>query len=92
VGCLYDLTANTISYFLNGHEIGVAFRDVHEGPLYPTVGLNTTGEAVRANFQGPFKVSSSSALRCALHTATHPRTHALAMGIQPRPLALARCT
>lgn len=60
MGCLYDLTANTISYFLNGHEIGVAFRNVHEGPLYPTVGLNTTGEAVRANFEGPFKVSSSN--------------------------------
>jgi hypothetical protein len=60
VGCLYDLTAATISYFVNGHEIGVAFRNVHEAPLYPTVGLNTTGEAVKANFAGPFKVGANS--------------------------------
>jgi hypothetical protein len=52
-------TVGCISYFLNGEALGVAFEGVWEtGLLYPSVGLNTPGEEVQANFgTTPFMVS-----------------------------------
>ena len=49
--------AGTISYYLNGTNLGIAFEHVREQQLFPTVGLNTPGEEVKANFgQQPFMV------------------------------------
>eukprot|EP00241_Pyramimonas_parkeae_P001643 CAMPEP_0114252164 /NCGR_PEP_ID=MMETSP0058-20121206/15685_1 /TAXON_ID=36894 /ORGANISM="Pyramimonas parkeae, CCMP726" /LENGTH=465 /DNA_ID=CAMNT_0001366069 /DNA_START=120 /DNA_END=1517 /DNA_ORIENTATION=+ len=64
VGCCLDMTASTVSYYVNGVEIGVAFENVRETELFPTVGLNTPGEEVVVNFgQDPFKVDVSELLR-----------------------------
>ncbi|XP_013389065.1 ran-binding protein 9 [Lingula anatina] len=54
VGCCINLIDNTCFYTKNGVNLGVAFTDL-PGNLYPTVGLQTPGEVVEANFgQSPF--------------------------------------
>uniref|UniRef100_UPI00358FCA50 ran-binding protein 9-like n=2 Tax=Myxine glutinosa TaxID=7769 RepID=UPI00358FCA50 len=54
VGCCVNLINNTCFYTKNGHSLGVAFTDLPPN-LYPTVGLQTPGEVVEANFgQRPF--------------------------------------
>lgn len=54
IGCGIDLTQGSCFYTKNGHHLGVAFQDLPSG-LYPTVGLQTPGEVVDANFgQEPF--------------------------------------
>ncbi|XP_077298585.1 ran-binding protein M isoform X1 [Arctopsyche grandis] len=54
IGCGVNLIDNTCFYTKNGHHLGVAFRDLPPN-LYPTVGLQTPGEVVDANFgQQPF--------------------------------------
>nr|XP_014279410.1 ran-binding protein 9-like [Halyomorpha halys] len=54
IGCGVNLIDNTCFYTKNGHNLGVAFTDL-PGNLYPTVGLQTPGEVVDANFgQAPF--------------------------------------
>jgi hypothetical protein len=50
IGALLDRAAATISFFKNGVDLGVAFRHVSEQRLFPTVGLRTQQEEVRANF------------------------------------------
>lgn len=44
-----NLVDNTCFYTKNGHHLGIAFRDLPP-KLYPTVGLQTPGEIVDANF------------------------------------------
>nr|KAG5696600.1 hypothetical protein BaRGS_034061 [Batillaria attramentaria] len=54
VGCCVNLIDNTCFYTKNGINLGVAFTDLPAN-LYPTVGLQTPGEVVEANFgQTPF--------------------------------------
>lgn len=55
IGCGVNLVDNTCFYTKNGHHLGIAFRDL-PSKLYPTVGLQTPGEIVDANFgQKPFE-------------------------------------
>ncbi|CAG7819033.1 unnamed protein product [Allacma fusca] len=55
IGCGVNLLDNTCFYTKNGHHLGIAFTDLPPS-LYPTVGLQTPGEVVEANFgQHPFK-------------------------------------
>lgn len=54
IGCGVNLIDNTCFYTKNGHNLGIAFTDLPPN-LYPTVGLQTPGEIVDANFgQDPF--------------------------------------
>lgn len=54
IGCGVNLIDNTCFYTKNGHHLGIAFTDLPPN-LYPTVGLQTPGEVVDANFgQAPF--------------------------------------
>ncbi|GLV40677.1 Ran-binding protein M [Carabus blaptoides fortunei] len=54
IGCGVNLIDNTCFYTKNGHHLGIAFTDLPPN-LYPTVGLQTPGEVVDANFgQEPF--------------------------------------
>ncbi|KAE8749592.1 hypothetical protein FOCC_FOCC003580 [Frankliniella occidentalis] len=54
IGCGVNLIDNTCFYTKNGHNLGIAFTDLPPN-LYPTVGLQTPGEVVDANFgQLPF--------------------------------------
>ncbi|KAF2895915.1 hypothetical protein ILUMI_10251 [Ignelater luminosus] len=54
IGCGVNLIDNTCFYTKNGHNLGTAFTDLPPN-LYPTVGLQTPGEVVDANFgQEPF--------------------------------------
>jgi hypothetical protein len=50
IGCGYNLVENCCFYTKNGLNLGRAFRDLPAVPLYPTVGLQTLGEEVEANF------------------------------------------
>lgn len=55
IGCGVNMLNNTCFYTKNGLDLGVAFRDLPT-KLYPTVGLQTPGEEVDANFgQEPFQ-------------------------------------
>lgn len=55
IGCCIDFKHNLCFYTKNGVHLGTAFRDL-PSKLYPTVGLQTPGEEVDANFgQEPFK-------------------------------------
>jgi hypothetical protein len=55
IGCGINLVDGSCFYTKNGHHLGVAFTDLPAN-LYPTVGLQTPGEIVDANFgQEPFK-------------------------------------
>ncbi|KAK7114787.1 ran-binding protein 9-like isoform X3 [Littorina saxatilis] len=54
IGCCVNLIDNTCFYTKNGINLGIAFSDLPPN-LYPTVGLQTPGEVVEANFgQTPF--------------------------------------
>lgn len=54
IGCCVNLIENTCFYTKNGVNLGIAFADLPQN-LYPTVGLQTPGEVVEANFgQSPF--------------------------------------
>ncbi|XP_045527293.1 ran-binding protein 9 isoform X1 [Pieris brassicae] len=67
IGCGVNLVDNTCFYTKNGHHLGIAFRGlpVRVMPnLYPTVGLQTPGEVVDANFgQQPFVFDIEDMLR-----------------------------
>lgn len=55
IGCCVNFKHNLCFYTKNGIHLGTAFRDL-PSKLYPTVGLQTPGEEVDANFgQEPFK-------------------------------------
>ena len=49
LGCGLNLIDRSCFYTKNGHNLGVAFTDL-PAYLYPTVGLQTPGEVVDANF------------------------------------------
>jgi len=54
IGCGINLMDGTCFYTKNGHNLGIAFRDLSPN-LFPTVGLQTQGEVLDANFgQDPF--------------------------------------
>eukprot|EP00112_Aurelia_sp_Birch-Aquarium-sp1_P011055 Seg2333.2 transcript_id=Seg2333.2/GoldUCD/mRNA.D3Y31 product="Ran-binding protein 9" protein_id=Seg2333.2/GoldUCD/D3Y31 len=54
VGCGLNLINSTCFYTKNGVNLGIAFADLPRN-LYPTVGLQTPGEIIDANFgQQPF--------------------------------------
>ncbi|KAH9502660.1 Ran-binding protein 9 [Bulinus truncatus] len=54
IGCCVNLIEHTCFYTKNGVNLGIAFTDLPPN-LYPTVGLQTPGEVVEANFgQFPF--------------------------------------
>ncbi|XP_050396558.1 ran-binding protein 9 isoform X1 [Patella vulgata] len=54
IGCCVNLVEKTCFYTKNGIHLGVAFTALPPN-LYPTVGLQTPGEVVEANFgQAPF--------------------------------------
>eukprot|EP00794_Sanderia_malayensis_P018744 gene18744-20633_t len=54
IGCGLNLINRTCFYTKNGINLGVAFADLPRN-LYPTVGLQTPGEVIDANFgQQPF--------------------------------------
>ncbi|CAC5419815.1 RANBP9_10 [Mytilus coruscus] len=57
IGCCVNMIDHTCFYTKNGINLGVAFTDlpINTLSLYPTVGLQTPGEVVEANFgQLPF--------------------------------------
>ncbi|KAH7104126.1 SPRY-domain-containing protein [Auriculariales sp. MPI-PUGE-AT-0066] len=57
VGCGIDFTRGCAFFTKNGRSLGDVFEDIgaHGVELYPSVGLRSTDEAVRANFgQEPF--------------------------------------
>jgi hypothetical protein len=63
IGCGVNLIDNTCFFTKNGHHLGVAFRDL-PSRLYPTVGLQTPGEIVDANFgQNPFEFDIEDMLK-----------------------------
>ncbi|GBP31959.1 Ran-binding protein 10 [Eumeta japonica] len=63
IGCGVNLVDNTCFYTKNGHHLGIAFRGLPPN-LYPTVGLQTPGEVVDANFgQQPFMFDIEDMLR-----------------------------
>ncbi|XP_037961708.2 ran-binding protein 9 isoform X2 [Plutella xylostella] len=63
IGCGVNLIDNTCFYTKNGHHLGIAFRGLPPN-LYPTVGLQTPGEVVDANFgQSPFVFDIEDMLR-----------------------------
>ncbi|KAK3086302.1 hypothetical protein FSP39_016557 [Pinctada imbricata] len=54
IGCCVNLIDSSCFYTKNGVNLGIAFTDLPAN-LYPTVGLQTPGEVVEANFgQLPF--------------------------------------
>ena len=46
VGALLNRTTKTISFIKNGLDLGVAFNNVNESLLYPSVGMRTPNEEV----------------------------------------------
>ncbi|KAH9424187.1 ran-binding protein M [Dermatophagoides pteronyssinus] len=91
IGCGYNLIKNLCFYTKNGHNLGVAFVDLPQVPLFPTVGLQTPGEELEANFGiKPFcydieqdifklrnKVTTSINLFPVNHTEWQPMIHNL---------------
>ncbi|XP_023325609.1 ran-binding protein 9, partial [Eurytemora carolleeae] len=63
IGCGINLMDGSCFYTKNGHHLGVAFRDLPPN-LFPTVGLQTPGEVIDANFgQEPFIFDIEGELR-----------------------------
>lgn len=50
IGCAYNIVENNCYYTKNGLNLGIAFHNLANIPLYPVVGLQTPGEEVEANF------------------------------------------
>lgn len=46
IGCYWNRAEKLIGYTKNGIHLGVAFRDIPETELYPTVGFRTRNEEV----------------------------------------------
>lgn len=78
IGCGVNLVDNTCFYTKNGHHLGIAFRGLPAN-LYPTVGLQTPGEVVDANFgQQPFVFDVEDML-CELRARTRLAIHDYAL-------------
>ncbi|XP_018335747.1 ran-binding protein 9 [Agrilus planipennis] len=74
IGCGVNLIDNTCFYTKNGHHLGIAFTDLPPN-LYPTVGLQTPGEVVDANFgQEPFVFDIEDMMN-ELRSRTHLSIH-----------------
>ncbi|KAL1915773.1 uncharacterized protein VTP21DRAFT_6532 [Calcarisporiella thermophila] len=50
IGCGVNFMDNTAFYTKNGVHLGIAFKNLSNSPLFPSVGLRTPGELVEANF------------------------------------------
>lgn len=50
VGVIYNRVERTISYTKKGIDLGIAFENVTEDALFPTVGFRTPDEEIVANF------------------------------------------
>lgn len=46
VGALLNRTTKTISFTKNGIDLGIAFKNVQEDRLFPSVGMRTPNEEV----------------------------------------------
>ena len=46
IGCYWNRAERVIGYTKNGIHLGVAFKEVDEAILFPTVGFRTTNEEV----------------------------------------------
>ena len=46
MGALLNRASKTISFVKNGIDLGIAFRDVQEERLFPSVGMRTPDEEV----------------------------------------------
>lgn len=55
VGIIFNCANRTIAYTKNGIDLGVAFSNVQEERLYPTIGMRTPNEEVVVRFAPPFK-------------------------------------
>ena len=60
IGVVFNRVERTISYTKKGLDLGIAFENVTEGRLFPTVGFRTPDEEIIANFgtdlvSNPFK-------------------------------------
>ncbi len=55
IGVIYNCVDKTIAYTKNGIDLGVAFTNVPDERLYPTVGMRTPDEEVVVRFAPPFK-------------------------------------
>lgn len=49
IGCCWDVVDNVVFFTKNGKNLGVAFRNL-KGSYYPTVGMQSTGGQIHANF------------------------------------------
>eukprot|EP01133_Synstelium_polycarpum_P016658 gene16658-19795_t len=54
VGCGYDSSTKSLFFTKNGTYLGVAAKKVNLSGLFPTVGLQSSGESVIINFLPPF--------------------------------------
>ncbi|KAI0470739.1 SPRY domain-containing protein [Xylariaceae sp. FL0804] len=55
VGCGVNFRTGQVFFTKNGNSQGLAFRDVKEKKLYPSIGVKKPGEHIRVNFgQTPF--------------------------------------
>ncbi|CAI2175110.1 5381_t:CDS:2 [Funneliformis geosporum] len=50
IGCCLSFRNNTVFYTRNGVNLGIAFRDLEKGTLYPCVGMMSTDGSIVANF------------------------------------------
>lgn len=57
IGVVYNRMERTISFTKKGIDLGTAFENVIEEPLYPTVGFRTPDEEIVANFGTDIKNS-----------------------------------
>jgi len=88
IGCGINLIDGSCFYTKNGHHLGVAFKDL-PSQLYPTVGLQTPGEVIDANFgQEPFKFDVEGEMRelrrktqCIIEDLSWPRKHGDAQSV-----------
>jgi len=88
IGCGINLVDGSCFYTKNGHHLGIAFKDL-PSQLYPTVGLQTPGEVIDANFgQEPFKFDVEGEMRelrrktqGVIEELAWPRRHGEAQGV-----------
>lgn len=50
IGCGVNFRTRTAFFTRNGHNLGVAFKDINKTKIYPVVGMKKAGENVRVNF------------------------------------------
>ncbi|KAI5785931.1 concanavalin A-like lectin/glucanase domain-containing protein [Geopyxis carbonaria] len=50
IGCGVNFRTNSAFFTKNGVDLGIAFRDIDKGKLFPVVGMKKAGEHIRANF------------------------------------------